>query len=483
MQLIEQREVNRSVEDCYAYLLDFSSVKEWDPGVKNAHRISRGKIGLGSTFFVECYLPLGTIDLSYEIVELQPLSMIRLIGSSKAFTVDDEIRFEAVDGEPNRTRIIYQATFTFGAAVASFASMADSSMQKMGRAALDGLERALNDEFDVPKLGSLASVADKMVLPGMASFSAAGFKQASKNFEPISRNMHGKHVVVTGASSGIGYAAALRLAERGASLTLVMRNKQKAKDTVSELKRLTGNNTIKAEIADLSLLSDTAALIRRLKRRAEPIDALVNNAGALFDEQRDTDEGIDESLALLLLSPFQLMCGLKTLLIKANDARVVNVVSGGLYTQKLRISKLFAPDPSDYSGSVAYALAKRALMIATEELAQSWQEEGIAVNAMHPGWADTPGVEDSLPGFYKLTKKILRTPEEGADSIDWAVCATEASGLSGQLILDRAPRERYLIPGTRETHGQRNRLMQALEECTTAKDVLRFNGVNDPLPA
>ena len=149
--------------------------------------------------------------------------------------------------------------------------------------------------------------------------------------------------------------------------------------------------------------------------------------------------GLDASAALLLLSPYRLTLGLKPLLEAAGRSRVINVVSGGMYSQKLSMKNLVATSAENFSGAVAYARAKRALMIVTQQWSKEWREAGISVNAMHPGWADTPGVETSLPRFHSLTRFALRSPLEGADTIVWLAAATEAHKLNGQLLLDREP--------------------------------------------
>jgi len=267
---------------------------------------------------------------------------------------------------------------------------------------------------------------------------------------------------VTGANSGIGFAAARQLAERGAQLTLVMRNPEKAAATVESLVHETGNHDITAEIADLSLMRDVDQLVDRLMAADRPIDVLINNAGALFNPRRETDEGLEASFALLLLSPYRLSRGLQPLLAACGGGRIVNVVSGGMYSQPLEVHKLIARE-KNYSGSVAYARAKRALMVVTEQWADDWADDNIVVNAMHPGWADTPGVESALPGFHRLTRRILRSPDEGADTIVWLAAATEAGAVSGKLFLDREPRTTHLRDSTRETQEEREKLRAFLE--------------------
>jgi hypothetical protein len=101
-------------------------------------------------------------------------------------------------------------------------------------------------------------------------------------------------------------------------------------------------------------------------------------------------------------------------------------------------------------------------MIVTEQWAKLWQADGISVHAMHPGWADTAGVVDSLPEFYKLTKPILRTPQQGADTIVWLASATEVSQTTGLFWLDREPRPTHLSVKTQETQQQREQLWQSL---------------------
>jgi len=142
-------------------------------------------------------------------------------------------------------------------------------------------------------------------------------------------------------------------------------------------------------------------------------------------------------------------------------ARVVNVLSGGMYTQKIHVEDLQSKKGT-YSGSVAYARAKRGLMILTEEWARRWARDGIVVNAMHPGWADTPGVVVGLPEFHRVTKRVLRTSEEGADTIVWLAAATEAGHVSGEFWLDRRPHPKHVVPGTRETPNERREFLKAL---------------------
>ena len=465
--LLEKIQVNRPVKEAFAYVADFRTTEQWDSTVISARKLGEGAIAVGTRFEVICRQPLGSVTLQYTLTRLEPGQLIALRGSSRFFDVDDEIRFtEMATG----SQIDYRATFTFRAPLDRFAARFHSGLEQMGHESVQGLKRALDDDFPAPQQSDASRWAQKLVLPALAHFTRAGYNSGKKHWYPVSRWMADKHVVVTGASAGLGLATAHRLAELGAELTLVIRDESKALPLKQAIERASGNRRIHIEIADLSLITEVERLVRRLMRVGKPIDVLVNNAGALFNPRGETPEGLEQSFALLLLSPYRLTEGLKPLLARAGQARVINVVSGGMYSQRLDLDKLEAP-VEDYSGSVAYARAKRGLMIVTRHWAQAWADQNIVVNAMHPGWADTPGVESSLPIFHRLTRPLLRTPEQGADTIVWLASASEAGKVSGKLFLDRQPRSSHLLASTRETAAEREALLEALAHYQAAVPV------------
>ena len=122
----------------------------------------------------------------------------------------------------------------------------------------------------------------------------------------------------------------------------------------------------------------------------------------------------------------------------------------------------------DYRGSVAYARAKRAQVTLSEEWAKRLRDDGIVVHAMHPGWADTPGLETGLPGFRTLLGPILRTPQEGADTIVWLAAAEEPGRSTGRFWLDRRPRSTRKLVRTGATVDERARLWALCERLTTS---------------
>jgi dehydrogenase/reductase SDR family protein 12 len=480
--LHEKIDVDRPRREAFAYIQDFTTTAEWDPVTSSARKLTSGPVAVGTRFALNCDLPLGSLDLEYTVTHLEPGSLLELQGRSRLFDVTDTIHFSDVGGG---CRIDYRASFALKGPLKHLRPALEPGMNAMGRRSVEGMRAALQDDFPPPVAGRGTRRADHWVLPGVALFTAAGYRRGQRGrWNPMSAWVGDKHMVITGASSGLGYATALELARAGAALTLVIRDERKAESLLNSLRRETGNDKIHLELADLSVMAEVDALVRRLHRRGEAIDVLINNAGALFNDWEQTNEGLEQSFALLTLSPYRLTNGLRPLLEKTPAPRVINVVSGGMYTQSLDVSQLQA-SARGYRGAVAYARAKRALMVLTEHWAEEWADKGIVVNAMHPGWADTPGVESSLPGFHKLTRRFLRDPAQGADTIVWLARATEAGKVSGQLFLDREPRTTHLLASTRETPEQRQALLDYLEgvdaQCHTASG--HTTSTPDPSPA
>lgn len=295
------------------------------------------------------------------------------------------------------------------------------------------------------------------------SFDRTGYRRHARQFRPsdLQVDLHGRVCLITGANAGLGRAAALELACRGATLVMACRSVERGSEAVEAIRKISGNPRVRLEQVDLSSQRSVRALVARLPESR--IDMLVHNAGLLPDEFELSPEGHELCFATHVLGPYLLTHLLESHLAESDDARVVFVSSGGMYTQRLSLRDLDWSE-REYDGVVAYAQTKRMQVVLSELFAESLRPEGIAVNAMHPGWADTGGVQNSLPRFYRLMKPLLRTAEEGADTIVWLAASPAAARETGRFWMDRAPRTTHLLPNTVATEAKRRELWQLCEQ-------------------
>jgi dehydrogenase/reductase SDR family member 12 len=275
--------------------------------------------------------------------------------------------------------------------------------------------------------------------------------------------------LVTGATSGLGLATAQQLAGMGCAVRLLVRGESKGAAAREEIIRKAPDADVSFYIADMSDLGAVRAATAQILDREPWLDVLVNNAGALLPERRLSVDGFEMTFATMVLGPFVLTQGLAGLLEHTASAhgatRVINVSSGGMYTQALHLDDL-QMEREPYRGSVAYARAKRAQVVLTERWARRWRDRGIVVHAMHPGWADTPGIAAGLPRFGSMVGPRLRSPEEGADTIVWLAASDDAIRSTGRFWLDRRPRSTDRLPGTKVTSGDAERLWDACVRLT-----------------
>jgi dehydrogenase/reductase SDR family member 12 len=214
-------------------------------------------------------------------------------------------------------------------------------------------------------------------------------------------------------------------------------------------------------VCDLSELESVRQFAGRFRDQASRLDVLVNNAGVMTEARDVSADGIELTLATNVVGPFLLTNLLIPLIEESAPARIINVSSGGMYTQKLRVDDLQS-ERGQFDGPKVYARTKRAEVILTELWAEQLAGTGVVVHSMHPGWADTPGVRSSLPRFYTVTRPLLRTPAQGADTIVWLGAAAEPGRSSGRFWHDRRPRPTHRLRCTRETRQEREQL---LAEC------------------
>jgi NAD(P)-dependent dehydrogenase (short-subunit alcohol dehydrogenase family) len=285
-------------------------------------------------------------------------------------------------------------------------------------------------------------------------------------------SLDGRTVLVTGPTSGLGRATTEALARLGARVILVGRSAERLAALRDELGDRYGADRFPIVVADMGSLASVRAAAAQILATEQRLDVLVDNAGAIFAERTEGPDGIEATLATLVVGPFVLISDLLGLLERTPGSRVVAVTSGGMYFQRLDLDDLESlAEP--FSGSRAYARAKRAQVALVREWARRLGPTSVAINAMHPGWADTPGLAESLPEFYRLMGPLLRTPAQGADTILWLAATQAGRSRSGALYLDRRHRPFDRLPGTRLSAADRRRLWAA---------VVRLSGMADPLP-
>ena len=305
-----------------------------------------------------------------------------------------------------------------------------------------------------------ARIADAALEATIAgSFTAIGYQARRRLFGWDSQedgDLSDRTVLITGATSGLGLATATALAARGAAVVALGRDEQRTEAAAGQIRATTGNHQVTTVIADLADLAAVRSAAAGLLEQLDGLDALVNNAGALTHRHTRTTDGLELTYQTHVVAPFLLTSLLLPLLRRREGSRVVTVSSGGMYSERLDVGALHM-DEQDYDGVKAYARAKRAQVVLNQQWAQR-TEPAPVFHAMHPGWADTPGVVHSLPTFHKTVGRFLRTPEQGADTIVWLASDERPAARSGEFWLDRTPRRTEYLPWTRSDADAANSL-------------------------
>ena len=251
--------------------------------------------------------------------------------------------------------------------------------------------------------------------------------------------MHGKVCVVTGASSGIGRVAALRLAERGAMVVLVCRNEERGAPVLEEIGRRSGGGKATLLTADLSSQRQVREAAAAFLERFDRLDVLINNAGiAGWGTRLITEDGLETTFAVNHLAPFLLTDLLLDRLKASAPARVVTVSSAAHKSFRLDFDDLRGE--RRYSGFGAYSRSKLANILFTRELSRRLEGTGVTANCLHPGVVAT-GIFRNLPGWLRviLTSPLVLSPEKGADTLLYLATAPEVAALSGRYFVRRKP--------------------------------------------
>jgi retinol dehydrogenase-12 len=255
---------------------------------------------------------------------------------------------------------------------------------------------------------------------------------------PWSRGpMTGKVCVVTGASSGIGKAAALAIARLGADVIVVCRDKARGEAAMAELGAVAEASVRQLEIADLSSLQDVRDLAARLSQ-LDRLDVLINNAGLVLADRRVSADGFEYTFAVNHLAPFLLTNALREKLVASAPARVITVASAAHRAARLDLADLQLT--GHYDGWRAYANSKLANIAFTTELAGRLAGTGVTANCLHPGAVNTGfGREGStlLRLGLGLGRWFLLTPSQGADTVVYLASSPNVAGVTGGYFVKR----------------------------------------------
>jgi retinol dehydrogenase-12 len=247
-------------------------------------------------------------------------------------------------------------------------------------------------------------------------------------------------VLLTGATRGIGQAAAIELAKQGVELALVGRDPERVQAVAREAKAAggAGGGPIHAHVADLALMADVRTLAAEVRERYGQIDVLANNAGALFASRKETKEGFEQTFALNHLAPFLLTNLLRD---RLAGGRVVTTASDAHKAGVLDLDDL--QSEKSYSAMKVYGVSKLCNILFTRELARRAPE--LHANCFHPGVVRT-GFGKNDNGIWKvlttLGSPFFRSPQRGARSLVWLALSPEAATLTGEYVQD----EKVLAP-------------------------------------
>jgi len=252
--------------------------------------------------------------------------------------------------------------------------------------------------------------------------------------------MRGKTVVMTGATSGIGEVAALRLAGMGARLVIVARDRARGRATLAKLDAAAPGLGHAAHYADLSRLAEIKRLGAEIAAAEPRIDVLVNNAGAIFARRAVTADGLERTFALNHMSYFVLTAALTDRLVASAPARIVNTASNAHRNGRLDFADLQLA--KSYSPSVAYGTSKLANILFTRELARRLAPHRVTANSFTPGFVATRFGNQAgglVAPYIRIAKLFARSEEEGAETLIWLASAPEAASITGEFYYRGKP--------------------------------------------
>jgi NAD(P)-dependent dehydrogenase (short-subunit alcohol dehydrogenase family) len=274
--------------------------------------------------------------------------------------------------------------------------------------------------------------------------------------------MEGKVVIVTGSNSGIGKAPVKTLAGMGATVVMAVRNRERGEMARNEIVAETGNESVSVMVCDVASRDSIKRFSDEFRSRHDRLDALINNAGAVFAKRQLSADGIESSMAVNYLGPFTLTRELIPLLKASAPSRIVNVSSGLSGNAEIDFDDL--QREKGYKGMKAYAGSKLMLTTYTLELAERLEGTGVTVNVVEPGFVATNLGRNSgsllNSVMFTLVRPMQTTPEKAAENSIYATTSPELAGVTGRIFAKKQEKE---APPLTQDGEARRRLWDATE--------------------
>src|SRR5438132_7244598 len=263
----------------------------------------------------------------------------------------------------------------------------------------------------------------------------------------VNSSMQGKICMVTGANSGIGKATALELAQMGATVVMVGRDRARGEEARSEITTKSRNNAVDLLQADLSSQQSIRKLVENFQHHYTHLHVLINNAGATFPgRRRETVDGLEMTFAVNYLAPFLLTNLLLDTLKASAPARIVNVSSNSHEAGYIQLDDLQA---EHYRSMRAYGQSKLAVVLFTYELARRLQGTGVTANCLHPGFVATNFAQSDAGPAVRLLVKLIgsfgTSPQEGAKTSIYLASSPEVEDVTGKYFVKSIPKRSAAI--------------------------------------
>src|SRR5437763_2948291 len=264
----------------------------------------------------------------------------------------------------------------------------------------------------------------------------------------VNSSMQGKICMVTGANSGIGKATALALAQMGATVVMVCRDRARGEEAQREITTQSRNSAVDLLLADLSSQQSIRQLVETFQHHYTHLHVLINNAGATFPgRRRETVDGLEMTFAVNYLAPFLLTNLLLDVLKASAPARIVNVSSASHKSGYIQMDDL---QGEKHNRSMrAYPQSKLAIVLFTYELARRLQGTGVTANCLDPGFVATnigqTGASLPVRLLIKLIGSFGTSPEKGAKTSIYLASSPEVEGITGKYFVKSLPKRSAAI--------------------------------------